>query len=142
MSDEVEVTGTHKLTRAWVKQELIRELATEKKTQQELANRYGVGQPGIAMFKKRHLVDIERYRDSLDDEWAGIWIANKRNRLAELQNQIEELADQKVTARTAEVIGKLLREAAEELGDITNKNKVEVDVVRYEIVGIDPESFV
>jgi len=140
MTDEVEIKGRYKLTRAWVKTELIRELAAEKISQTNLAKRYGVGQSAIAEFKRRHLADINRLKDSLNDEWAGLWIADKRNRIAELQSLAESLIDMQPTARTAEVVAKLLRDAAEELGDITNKNKVEMDVVRYEINGVSLEN--
>ena len=140
MTDEVEIKGRYKLTRAWVKQELIRELAVGKISQTDLAARYGVGPSAVAEFKRRHAVDVERARDSLNDEWVGLWVADKRNRLAGLQAQIENLEDMPTSARTAEVYAKLLRDVAEELGDITNKNKVEVDVVRYEINGVSLEN--
>lgn len=139
MSDEIEVKGRYPLTREWIKQELIRELADGRKSQTELAERYGVGQSGIAEFKRRHITDIQRVRDSLTDEWVGVWAADKRNRLLTLQSQVEDLLDSKTTARSAETVDRLLRSIAEELGDITNKNKIEVESYRYEIVGINLE---
>lgn len=140
MSDnnEMEVVRTQPLKRAWVKQQLIRELAEGKLSQTHLATKYGVGQSGIAEFKRRHTAEVERAHDSLHDEWVGLWVAEKRNRLAGLQAKAEELEDLP-GARNAEVYAKLLRDVAEELGDITNKNKVEIDVVRYEITNIDTE---
>ncbi len=144
MSDEVEVQKRKViLEKPWVRPELVRFLAEGKKTQTELASMYGVGQSAIAEFKRRNLPEIERLRndinDKLNDEFTNLWLADKRARLFDLQHQIEALHDLPVTARTAEVIGILLRKAAEELGQITTNNKVEMDVVRYEIANINLE---
>lgn len=144
MTDELEVQKRRViLEKPWVKPELIRYLAEGKKSQVELSEMYGVGQSSIAEFKRRHLPEIQRLRndmnDKLNDEFTGLWLAEKRARLFDLQHQIEALHDLPVTARTAEVIGILLRKAAEELGQITTSNKVEMDVVRYEIANINLE---
>lgn len=144
MTDELDVQKRRViLEKPWVKPELIRYLAEGKKSQVELSEMYGVGQSSIAEFKRRHLPEIQRLRndmnDKLNDEFTGLWLAEKRARLFDLQHQIEALHDLPVTARTAEVIGILLRKAAEELGQITTSNKVEMDVVRYEIANINLE---
>jgi hypothetical protein len=128
------------LERGWARAKLIRELALEEQPQVELAEYYGVAQTTISAFKKRHWVEIERIRNNLADEYADLWIAQKRNRLAELQAAAEKLAG-KPDARSAEVLAKLLKDAAEELGDLPTRTQVNVNTanVTYEIVGVDPE---
>jgi hypothetical protein len=128
------------LEKGWARAKLIRELALQEQPQTELAEYYGVAQSTIATFKKRHWVEIERIRNNLADEYADLWIAQKRNRLAELQAAAEKLAG-KPDARSAEVLAKLLKDAAEELGDLPTRTQVNVNTanVTYEIVGVDPE---
>ncbi len=139
-SNELELKGRYKLTKAWVRTELIRSLAEGKISQTDLAKRYGVGQSGIAEFKRRHAVDIERLKDSLNDEWADLWATKKRNRIAELECLFDTVSDGPLTPTVIRELRGILRDIAEEMGDITNKNKVEVDVVRYEISGVSLEN--
>jgi hypothetical protein len=126
------------LTKGWTKAKLITELALGEKTQAQLAEEYGVGQSAIAMFKKRNLTAIEAKRENLADEYADLWIASKRNRLAEYQAAAEKLAD-KPDARSAEVLAKLLKDVAEELGDLPTRPGVQINQanVTYQIEGVD-----
>lgn len=104
-----------------------------------LAEYYGVSESAISAFKRRHAIEVEHIRNHLADEYADLWIADKRSRLAELQAAAEKLAA-KPDARSAEVLAKLLKDAAEELGDLPTRTAVNVHTanVTYEIVGIDP----
>jgi hypothetical protein len=126
------------LENGWAKAKLIRELAIAEKPQTQLAEEYGVGQSAIAMFKKRHMTEIEVARDNLADEFADLWIASKRNRLAEYQKAAEKLAE-KPDARSAEVLAKLLKDVAEELGDLPTRPGVQINQanVTYQIEGVD-----
>lgn len=128
------------LESGWTKAKLIRELALAEKPQTQLAEEYGVGQSGIAMFKRRHLTEIEVHRENLADEYADLWIASKRNRLAEYQAAAEKLA-KNPDARSAEVLAKLLKDVAEELGDLPTRPGVQINQanVTYQIESISPE---
>lgn len=128
------------LERGWVRAQLIRELATQEKQQLALADEYGVSRSAIAEFKRRHLTEIETVRGNLANEFADLWIADKRNRLQMLADAADKLAD-KPDARSMEVMAKLLKDAAEELGDLPTRSSVNVAVanVTYEVVGVDPE---
>lgn len=135
----------HKLEKPWNRAKLIRQLATNAKTQTALAKDYGVAQPTIATFKKRHKTEIEEVQNALADQviepYADLWIADKRNRLSALQELAEKLEELKVTARNAEVTIKIFREVADQLGDIPSKSTVDVNTnVKYEIVGINVDN--
>lgn len=123
----------------WNRAKLITQLATEEKSQQTLAEEYGVSRSAIAMFKQRHLTTIEAKRENLAAEFDDLWIANKHTRLATLQEVAERLAE-RPDARSAEVLAKLLKDAAEELGDLPTRSAVQINTanVEYHIVGVDP----
>lgn len=122
----------------WNKSKLIAELAMGQKSQQQLAVDYGCTRSAIAMFKQRHLSAIEERAEQTTDDFVDLWIADKRGRLATLQQAAEKLAE-KPDARSAEVLAKLLKDAAEELGDLPTRAGVQValGVVKYEVAGID-----
>jgi hypothetical protein len=126
------------LSRAFTKATLITELALAEKTQNQLAEEYGVSKAAISMFKTRNLTAIERKRENLADEYCDLWIASKRNRLAELQAAAEKLAE-RPDARSAEVLAKLLKDAAEELGDLPTRPGVQINQasVTYRIEGVE-----
>jgi len=127
--------STRPLTNEWTKVKLIYDLAIDEKTQRDLAEDYGVSQPAITKFKKRHQEAIEARREKLLEEYAALWVAEKYNRLATRQTEIEELMDQKTSARNAEVIDRLLNSVAEELGEL--QTKLAIEVAEYRITGID-----
>ena len=81
------------LERGHVRARLIRELATGEHTQVELARRHGVDQSAISRFASRHAERIADVAGKLDDEFAGLWIAGKAARIAEYQQQVDDIAD-------------------------------------------------
>lgn len=123
---------------AWVKAQLVQDLAIAEVSQTELAEKYGVTQGAISSFKKRNIELIEARREKMLDDYGTLWIAQKFDRLATRQTEIENLMSQKISARNSEVIDKLLNSVAAELGDIPNKSTMDVNTnVKYEIVGIN-----
>jgi len=128
------------LEQGWVRARLIRDLAIGEIPQKTLAEEFGVVDSAITEFKKRHWVEIERVRDNMADQYGDMWISSKRSRLAELQKAAEKLAE-KPDARSAEVLAKLLKDAAEELGDLPAKAQVQImqQQVTYQIEGINLE---
>lgn len=126
-----------KLERGWAQARLIRDLATQEKTQVQLAAEYGVTQSSVSEFASRHADDIAGVRSRIEDEWAALWAADKFNRVAELQSDIEGL-DSTADEKLLRVKHAALRQIAEELGQL--KTHVEVGgKVTYVIEGIDPE---
>jgi hypothetical protein len=128
-----------KLSSGRIKAELVHELAVGEMTKSALAKRYGVTQPAITHFGKRNAALIEKRTNEIMNDYAdSLWIARKYDRLGVLQDTAEELLSLDITPRTAEVLDRLLRSAADELGDIPNNSNVNVTAnATYEIVGID-----
>jgi hypothetical protein len=119
------VRGAKKLT-------LQMELAKQEKTHKELAQEYGVGRIGITQFARRYKAEIAAIRAGLLEEvledGCGLWIAEKRMRLAEHQDTVEyvdsRLAAYESGINAASLIREktnALRATAEELGQIPEK---------------------
>lgn len=148
-----------KLERAAVRIPLIRDLA-EGILQVEAAAKYEVGQPAIAHFVRRHSAEIEHVRANLEDVYAGIWIAEKAERLKRYAADVEAI-DSLHDGSLATYAGlggvdaegeplpiplvpsllmakhRALRNTGEELGAL--RTVIDHDVhVRHELVGVDP----
>jgi hypothetical protein len=123
-----------KLERAWAKRRLIIDLAKGESTERELATKYGVAPSSINEFKQRHIDDVEAYRQDLENEFVGLWIAQKTDRLAEHQALYED----GVSPRDRETRAMLLRHAAEELGQIPNRTTIDMaSPVEVKLIGVD-----
>lgn len=119
------------------KLQLIRLLASGTKTQDELAEQFDVTQGAIAQFKKRNLAAIEDVKANLEDEFAGLWIAHKKHRIAELENIVEKMRAA-TDAKSANIHLRALKQAAEELGQL----KVNIEIgghIEYSVEGVDPD---
>jgi hypothetical protein len=139
----------YRLERGWAKRQLIHELARMEKTQQLLAQEYGVSESAVTQFKQRHQPEIEAVKLDIENEFAGLWVARKVNRLAELESDIERIiqtnAGDTVRMADAEILrtkAALLKQVADELGQIPNKSHVKIEAettVRYLMTGVDDE---
>lgn len=126
--------------RSWVKHRLIRELALGEKPGVQLAQEYGVSNNSIYTFKKKFAVEIEEVRNNLADEYAGVWVAQKLERIRQYQDAAEAMAAGR-SPRNAEVLVTILKAVAEELGQLPARTQVNVSTQNtvYEIVGVNPE---
>lgn len=141
------------LERGWVKQKLIRELAEGLKTQEQLAEEYGTTRVSVSTFKKRHLTAIQEQASDFENEFKSLWIARKAARLAELQDDIEELTDKfqldgdafhedkKAALDAVKIKHNALLQAAKELGQIPSSAGVQIETKRvtFRIPGVDLE---
>lgn len=125
------------LERGWVKHRLIRDFALGEKNQKELAEIYGVSATAMTQFKRRHGLEIEEVRNDLADQYAGVWVAKKIERIREYQNAAEKMASGE-SARSQEVLVSILKAVAEELGDLPARTQVNIsnEEVTYQIVGV------
>lgn len=132
-------TGPTRLEFPAVRQRLILELAQGEKTQRALASDYGVVQSAIAEFKGRHLEEVESRAERLADEWAGLWIADKRNRVIEAQADVDAINEALQSTKDAQMFRTklaIMRQVAEELGQL--KDVVEVQGrLTYVVEGVD-----
>jgi len=76
---------------------LLRDLALGEWSFSELAGLLGVETADIAEFAEEHQPEIQEVRLSLANqlaaETAGLWIARKQNRIAEIQGDVEDIED-------------------------------------------------
>lgn len=128
------------MLRAHEKFQLKRELAEGKHTQRELADKYDVTQQAISAFAKTHRNAIEEIRADFENEFAGLWSAKKKNRLAALEEMAEAFEEDSTAKRApkaARIRQQILRQIAEELGQL----KIEINAnehVKYSVDGVDP----
>lgn len=137
-----------KLERGWRKRTLIRELAEGERTMRQLAETHGVAVSSIHEFSTRHAEEITHVRDNLEDEFAGLWVAKKSNRLAEYEADLDMIAEKLAEAEESGMEPKdlvaakhrALRAVAEELGQLPNRMSVSAEVqtrVTYTVPGVD-----
>lgn len=126
------------LERLHTRRALQTELATGNKTQGALAKKYGVTPQAISAFKNRWAAKIEEIRDNAADEFAGIEIARKANRLDAYQSLFDaavEEGDYKLAAR-------IQRNVAEEMGHLPSRMTINAQLgpqTHYVIEGVDAE---
>lgn len=128
------------LERGWVKHRLIRDIALAEHSGQVLAGMYRCSEQAISQFKKRHALEIDEVRNNLADEYAGVWVAKKLERIRAYQEAAEKMAESQ-SPRNAEVLTSILKAVSEELGQLPQRTAVQINQqqVEYKIVGIDPE---
>lgn len=134
--------ATKRPLKGYTAMRLIRELAISGKPQKVLAKEYGVTPAAISAFGIRNSNEIAQVRVNSADEYSGLWITQKLNRLAELQSMFEDLQELPPTPSTVSVMKSLMRDVAEELGDIPTKAGVNVNLqnVKYEVSSVDLEN--
>lgn len=132
-----------RVLRGPVRVRLIHDLALDAFTERALAEQYDVSQPSIHEFRDKHSYQIMMARDHIESEVAGLWIAEKVNRLAELEDDVEHINEALATVPAEDrprlylAKHRALRNAAEELGQLAPK-RVDANVtVRYEIANVD-----
>jgi hypothetical protein len=130
---------------------VIRDLA-DGQSLRVLERKYGIAHTTIVAFKQKHADEIAELQEAVADEMHGLWIADKRHRVAEYQQMYDDL---EATVNTLLMHGttlgpqdmailkekrSALRNVAEELGQLPNRNQVSVGgaSVVFNYPGIDP----
>lgn len=125
--------------RGWRAAALIRHLAVDKMTIDELAEMFDEEPNTVRAFKQRNRQAIQTCSVDIENEYAALWIAKKVNRIAELQADVDQINDSlEDEADPAMFRAKLqaLRLVAEELGQLTQQIS-STNKTQYEIVGVD-----
>lgn len=158
------MAGNDPLERLGVRRKLQRELADGSLTQEALGAKYGVTQQAVSAFAKRHAETIQAMREDAENEFAGLLLAKKANRLAALEELYHKALEPtpKVTPAgkvviaeydadgkpvyVQEIDGRLaaqvIKQTAEELGQLPNRVTLGGEVgikTNYKIEGVDPE---
>lgn len=136
----------YRLEVPWARARLIVQLSSGKFTHAELACRYAVTAAGISEFAMRHKNEIVGARSEIsnyteyDARELGIWVAEKLNRIAVYQEDIERI-QMKSNPSVAELRVKhaALRSVAEEMGQLKSTVEIEGQVAHYVIEGIKTE---
>jgi hypothetical protein len=93
--DDAPQSGISNLYRGHEKRQLILDLAMGEIAHREIAQRERVSLKDLQEFAREHERDILECQQmligKLAEEVAGLWISKKANRLAEYQEQIEEI---------------------------------------------------
>lgn len=152
------MSGFSPLEHPVTRRKLQIELATTAATQSALAEKYGVTQPSISEFKARHLETINAIREDQANEFAGIALAEKANRLAVLADLVDKALQPtpKITNKGTLAIGpngevieeidgrmaaQAIKQIAEELGQLPTRLNVSGEIgikTNYTIAGVDP----
>ena len=137
-----EVNGSAKRIAPWLRRTLCRELAAGEVKRAALARKYGVTPAAITLFAKRHGAEIDAIKRDLDDQFAGLWIADKAARIATYQADLEQSSTggfgthfEQIRTRT-----QILRAVAEELGQLPPRTTLMVMPVVHILEGVDPEA--
>lgn len=129
------------LEKPWVRRALQEDLAKQAGTQAALARKYGVSQPAITKFKKRHAARIQEIQDNAADKYAGILLAQQQNRI-ELYEQMIEDALEAGDLKSRQLAARLARQMAEELGHLPGRVTLAGEVgttTKYVIEGVTQE---
>jgi len=107
------------------KLELIQELAAQIRPNAELMEKYDVANTAFYRFIRENQTEIEEARaalvQDLNDEVAGLWVAKKANRIAEYQQDIEDINRQLDVGLEPSLLRQkhnALKAVAEELGSL------------------------
>jgi hypothetical protein len=137
---EGERRHAYPLSRGWVKHKLIHEIARDEKSTSQLAEEYGVTPSAISQFKTRHRTQIDEVKADIENEFAGLWIAQKKARLAEYQHDADRISESD-DPQYMRIKAQLMKAVAEEMGHLPTKTSMTVSPnnITYVIEGVNPE---
>lgn len=133
------------LERGHVKLGLIRALAKGEESLMEIARRHNTSHGAIQAFAARHADEIAALKADIASLFGALWIADKAARLAEYQQDAEDidatLAVDGVDTNLMRAKHRVLRSAAEELGQLPTRTQINVGTenIVYEVVGVNIE---
>lgn len=142
------------LDRGWRRRWLIIEMAKGNMIDAEFMNIFGCSRPALASFRRKYEGEIASTVKMIEDKFVLLWIADKMNRLAELQQDVDDvneviealLNNDRLMSPLNEEAPKwialkerALRAVAEELGQIPNKVQMALEgtVVTYRLDGVN-----
>lgn len=135
MSESEIAERARKLTRP-EKRQLERDLARNEIPRAELARRYGVTRSAISQFARQRARQIEAIARDIDNEFAGLWIADKAQRILAYEHEYELASDSRNATHHEWIKTRamLLRNVAEELGQLPNRTAAAIIVPVVHVV--------
>lgn len=135
-------------------------------TRADLSARLGLSRSAINRVAKREAITIQALSEDLANEFTGLWVAEKRNRIAEYQADVEqinellldaakiraeyefgdddEVSEVKITDTGATALlrtkARIMHHVAEEMGQLparTNVQVIQPVQVQYHVSGVD-----
>lgn len=117
---------------------ICRLLAAGELSQRQIASRFGITQNRISEINRQQARRIDAIRAAMDDEFAGLWIADKTARLANYEGDVEALASEDgVEAKRARAA--IMKIVAEEMGQLPARLSLTVNPVIHIIEGVNME---
>jgi hypothetical protein len=128
--------GRFPLEKPYTRRKLIRQLALTDIGDREACKQYGVDDASMFRFRKRHAEEIAAVAANAADEFAGMWIAEKINRLTVYGDMLEQALDKGELQNAA----RILRNAAEEMGHLPSRVQISGDIGVHTSYSIIDES--
>lgn len=117
---------------------LLRDLAKGEETSPQLSKRYGITAQRIREIKMENKQKVAEIAADLDSQFAGLWVADKRARLAFYEAELERIASighhEWVKAKA-----QLLKNIAEEVGQLPPRMSISVMPVIHILETVDKE---
>lgn len=128
--------------RPWHRRQFCRELAAGEVSRAALARKYGISRAAVTQFARRHQAEIDELKANADDAFAGLWIADKSARMAAYQADLELSGTGKYGSHWEQIRTRtqILKQVAEELGQMPPRAGIVVIPVTHVIEGVDVEA--
>lgn len=128
----------------WERHDMMRDLAVGAETVQGVAGKFGVSYDSLRQFKVRHKDELKTIAADVEDKMAGLWIAEKMNRIAGYQSVVERVHDHGEKNdhhlwMTAEM--QAYHGVAEELGQLPPRQNITVQVAQHVVHGVNVEDY-
>lgn len=137
---EVQGSGSRRLT-PFDRRKLQRAIATGERKRAQIARDFGVSASYVTSFAKRYAFEIDQIKAALDDQFAGLWIADKESRILALEAEYARAlgSDKRDHHEWIKARLQVLHQAAEELGQLPPRATVAIVPVVHVLEGVDPE---
>lgn len=120
------------------RRQLLRALAAGER-QADVARQFGISRQAVSQFARQHPDEIETFKAKLEDEYAGLWIAEKANRITAYEDEYSRAAGHKQADHHEWIKTRvtILHTVAEELGQLPPRQQTVVMPVVHVIESVD-----
>ena len=139
--DDIRGSDSRKLT-PFSRRKLQRAIAAGEKKRAQIARDFGVSTSYVSQFARRYAFEIDEISRDLDNRFAGLWIADKENRILAYQADYAMAlqSDKRDHHEWIKTRTQILHTVAEELGDLPPRATVAIVPVQHILEGVDPDA--